>query len=237
MKDKYIQFIKKFRKIKYYTSEMRKADCNLFIVFMKFVYYYLFFEKKIIAFQGTRIRHIKNIKMSKDSILFVGISYRGFLDKSDKTVLNIRGSLELGKRVNIARGARITVCEGGRLILKNGCSINSFTKITCTKQITIDEGTGIGWDCEIMDGDLHKIWFGKIIFPDSKEIYIGKHVLVTKKVLIQKGVSIADGCIISAGSILTGKIKKTHCMVMTINKIKIIPNCYWDKNYWDEKVA
>ena len=193
--------------------ELRKSGCNIFIVALRFLYYYWFFDKKIFAHQKVIIKDVRNIMMSKKSVLIVGLCYRGFVTRYDRTLINVQGTLYVNGKVQIACGARIDVCKGGILELKNGVIINSFTKIICANKIIIKEGTGIGWDCQIMDTDFHEISAGEIKLKKESPIIIGKNVLIACKVCIYKGVKIADGVVISANCVIIKSIETPGVLV------------------------
>jgi len=210
--------------------EMRKAGCNVFIVALRFLYYRVFFDKNIIAHQRAKIIGVENIEMEKSSILWIGVHFRGFLSRSDVTVINIRGKLKLEKITKIGRGARIDVDSDGFMEMKDKSSINSFTKIICAKEIRIGKGTGIGWDCSILDCDFHELEFGHCKFPSSLPVRIGDHVLISHNVIIDKNVSIADGCIVSSGIKLSGRNINTANTLLSLKDGKIIQirNVHWD---------
>jgi acetyltransferase-like isoleucine patch superfamily enzyme len=194
--------------------ELREAECNLFLVFVRFLYYYLFFGRKILAHQKTRIRGIRNIEMFKDSWLYIGIRYRGFLTPNDWTLINVKGILILDGDVNIFRGARIDVDKHGVLKLGDKVGINSFTKIICANNIVIGEGTSIGWDCQILDTNFHSSGFMKGTstgFP----VTIGKNVFIGHHTMIENGAFIADGCSIRQNSIIEEKFTEPNKLIRT----------------------
>jgi hypothetical protein len=131
MKTRSYVFIEKlYKKI----LELRQAECNLIVFALRFFYYYVFYGKIILAHQKARIINPKNIvTLTKGSKLSLGIGYRGFTDKHDRTLLNIRGKLILKGSATIHKGVRIDVCEGAVLEIGPGVGINSFTKIILKK--------------------------------------------------------------------------------------------------------
>lgn len=202
------------KKILRKRSEFKKAGCNLFIVAIRFLYYYLLFNKKIIAHQRTFIRGIRNIKMSATSVLYIGCSYRGFLTKKDYTLINVKGSLIINGKVSISQGVRIDVDKKGVLELNNNVGINSFTLIICADKISLGEGSSIGWQCKFLDSNFHENKFmgGKYL---TSPIQIGKNVWIANNVSVCKGVFIADGCKIQEHSILDRSFKEQNCTIFT----------------------
>ena len=206
-KDKIQKFWKKI-------PDLRKAGCNLVIVLLRYLYYYVRFRKEIIAHQKTTINGIKKIEMASGSRLEIGTRYRGILKKSDETLINVRGTLKINGRVSISRGVIIDVDEKGILELEDGVVINSFTMIVCADKTIIGEGTEIGWGCHFLDSDFHESSFmgGKFL---SSPIIIGKNVRIGHHVHIEKGVFIADRCKIRQNSIIDRCFTEPGCMIST----------------------
>lgn len=209
--------IKKILKLR---RELKKGGCNITIVAIRFLYYYIFYEKKIIlAHQRAIIKNVRNIKMTKGSVLFVGTAYRGFMTKKDYTLLNVVGTLIVNGHVNIAPGARIDVLDRGVLELNNLVTINSNTLIVCTKKIVFGEGTGVSWNCQFMDSDLHEInYCGS--YPSSAEsserdgeIIIGKNVLILCRTSVYKNVQIADNCVIASDCVIKNSFMTPETMI------------------------
>jgi len=194
-----MKYIKKY-------FELKHAGCNVLIIAIRYLYYRLFYGLRILAHQNVTIRNPQRIKQGGMSVLYIGLGYRGFLFRNDKTLLNIQGKLMCDGSVQIERGCRIDVCKGGVLLLNDGVSINSNTKIICNHYIDIGQRTGISWDCQIMDNDWHKVEFKGKKKRDSM-ITIGEHVLVFGGCKIYKS-DIADGCVIASDSIV-----KKSCLV------------------------
>lgn len=208
-------------KIIKFLFELRRAGCNPLLVGIRFLWYLLVFKKKIIAHQKVRIKgkDIRNINMSKQDRLYIGTSYVGFLDKSDRTLIHIRGIMEIHGTVKIGRGARVDVCPTGILKLENNVMINAFTLIVCAEQITIGERTGIGWKCQILDCDFHEVSIGKIKMQKSLPINIGKHVLIGNNSSINKGVNVPDNVIISSDCVITRSIKNPQSLVHIVQTL------------------
>jgi acetyltransferase-like isoleucine patch superfamily enzyme len=203
------------RKIRGKIAELRKAKCNLFIVALRFLYYYLCFGKKIIAHQSVIIRNVKNIEfVTKDSVLEIGTNYRGFLTKRKETLINVNGTLRINGKVFLAQGVVLDVCEGGILELENKVFINSFTLFVCAERIVIGEGTWIGWSCDFLDTNFHESSFmgGKSL---TSPIIIGKNNWIGSYVSIFKGVRIADECTIQEHSIIDRSFPTPNCTILT----------------------
>ena len=209
-------------------TEYREADCNLFVLTLRFVYYYLVFGKKIIAHQKAIIIGAENIEvLSKGSVLYVGVSYRGFLSGKDKTLLRIRGTLKIDGRVHFDRGSRIDITPTGILEMSDNSTINSFTIIICENRISMGENSGISWNGQIMDTDFHKI-----TYPGRKErnsdIIIGKQVMISCRSSVYKGVHIPDGCVVAADSSIKKDIKTPHTLISPDSSLKEIPGVVWE---------
>ena len=202
---------------------LRAGGCNLPVVLVRYLWYRIFFGKRILCHQGVTIRGVRNIMMGKDH-LEIGLSIRGMSLRSDRTLLNINGELILNGRVNIARGCRIDV--EGVLILNHNVSINYDTRIICSRKIWIGEGTTISWGVQLLDNDWHTLSYDGYK-EKNPEITIGKRVWIGCLSAIYKGVEIADGCGVAGSAVIKKSHKNPHMLIVSDDRE--IPNFKWDE--------
>ena len=209
-------------------KELRKAECNILIVLIRFVYWMIFYKVRIIAHQKVRIKNVNKIIQDTMDILYIGTQYVGFQLKNDRTLLNIQGILHLKGSCNIKRGVRIDICENGMLILGDNVRIANFTKIIAKNTVIIGNNTCIGWDCQIMDDNFHSIDYENKKYKGS-EIRIGDNVLIANKVSIYKSVNIANGSVIASNSVIMENINDPNQLITTNQRIKILKqNVKWN---------
>lgn len=179
-----------------------QSDSNFFLVLLRGVFYKLFFNKTILVHQKVVLRGIKNIH-AKNKIE-IGISYVGFMNKADKTYLNIKGQLQIQGKYSIGRGCRIDIGKDALVTIGNGGYINANTNIIIMHRLAIGDNCAISWDCQFLDDDFHIITYeGKKSIDSS--IIIGNHVWIGCGVKIYKGTVIPNGCVIASNSIVRGK--------------------------------
>lgn len=96
----------------------------------------------------------------------------------------------------------------GKLTIGNNVGISN-AKLLCTNEITIGDGTFLGFGTTIMDSNFHtrseinghKNPNEK---PASQPIRIGSHCFIGANTIIMRGTTIDDGARIVAGSVVTG---------------------------------
>lgn len=115
------------------------------------------------------------------------------------------GLIEFRGKAGIHSGSIIR--NYGHLIFGADFHVSSPSTIICYKKIQFGDDVLIGWNCEFMDGDAHKVFRidsdGKERLNIDKSIKIGNHVWVASGVRVLKGSSTGNNTIIASGSILT----------------------------------
>jgi len=203
----------------------KSARSNFLIVYFKYLFYSIFYQKKILSHQKTSIKGVKNISTKK--ILNVGVKYVGFMLPSDRTFLNIQGKLILKGNYSIGRGCRFDIGKNATVSIGEGGYINANSKIIIMHDLTIGNNCAIAWDCQFLDEDFHTINYkNKITRP--KKISIGNNVWIGAGVKIYEGTIIADGCVIASNSIVRGFFNKENTIIGG-NPAKVIKeNVSWD---------
>jgi acetyltransferase-like isoleucine patch superfamily enzyme len=74
--------------------------------------------------------------------------------------------------------------------------------------IFIGKHTMLGWNCEILDSDVHDTHREKRMdgIPKRGKVVIGENVMIGPNVIILKGVRIGDNSVISNGTVITRSI-------------------------------
>jgi acetyltransferase-like isoleucine patch superfamily enzyme len=133
--------------------------------------------------------------------------------------------LETRGWVHMAPGTSIVIGPGATLRIAGSVFFSGGT-VLCSGLIEIGEGTGIAWDANITDSDMHPVVIEGEPLAKTQPIKIGDHVWVGSGVRILKGVTIGDGVIIAAGSIVTKDVEP-HCLVAGVPARVIRKNVDW----------
>ena len=192
----------------YSVVVQRDPQTSIALFLLKSVYYHLL-SKQIFAHHNTTILGLRNIQTHGQ--LFVGTSYVGFLNKYDRTFLNINGELIIEGNVNVGKGCRFDVCTGAICVLRQ-CSITGQSNFIVANRLTIGEGSVISWGCEISDSDWHNIDYqGKR--ERDQAIVIGSHVWIGSHVKILKGVHIGNNPVVAANSVVTKSFGEENILI------------------------
>ena len=111
-------------------------------------------------------------------------------------------------RLDIGNGSVISVGKSGILDFADNVHATASFKLACYHRITIKENALFGWDCLVMDTDLHSVTYtdnNKNPIGKSKgyaPIIIGADTWIGNGCLLLKGVTISDNSVISARTFL-----------------------------------
>lgn len=137
-----------------------------------------------------------------------------------------RGSLRLGRNIELAPGVDVQVHGNGRLEIGDGVYMNRFCMISCHGKVRIGNGCLFGPGVKIFDNN-HR--FGtEGVSTDLKigEIEIGNNCWIASNVVLLKGARIGDACVIGAGCIIDSdvpansivKIEQKRSLIKIINR-------------------
>ena len=161
----------------------------------------------IVVLRGTRLRLDRGarIEVPRGCRLLIGKHHSGggpaSLDLRSHARLTVSGS----GPVSIARGTRILLLEGAHLEMGANSIVNFSATITCIKHVSIGWGSGIGWNANLVDGNLHPLTIDGVARPVHTPVIIGQRVWVGTGVTIV-GATIGDGAVIGAGSVVTSDV-------------------------------
>ena len=93
------------------------------------------------------------------------------------------------------------------LSMGHGSGIGPHAQVNVTNSVTIGAGTFIGWYCDVMDSDFHRVlWTDREPRPASQPIVFEERVLVGAHSIVLPGVTIGHDSVIGAGSVVTKDI-------------------------------
>lgn len=113
------------------------------------------------------------------------------------------GTYRLQPGSTLTAGVRIWVGEGATFTLCSGAKLGDRTIVNVATGVTIEEGTRVSWDVQILDTDFH--WTEKADGsrrPHKAEVILGPRALIGARSMILKGVSVGPGAVVGAGSIV-----------------------------------
>lgn len=188
----------------------KKAESNFLVSFLMRFFYKNFYGKNLVIHHKVSIKGVANILTNGQ--LNIGMSYIGFMHKSDVTYLNIHGKLKLSSPYSIGRGCRFDIAKNATMTIGNGGYINANSTFIIMHGLTIGDNCVISWNCQFLDEDFHQIEYeGQK--KGSNEIYIGNNVWIGCGVKIYKGSVIPDGCVIAANSVVKGTFLEKNSLI------------------------
>ena len=185
---------------KFFFEIIRKIDL------LKTLYYSIRFKGKVIVGKRTSLNLKKGarIEFSTDkSSLYLGVHFSAL----EGTVLDMyeNSKLIVGKSVGIHRGTKVVVRNNAVLEIGDKTFINENSRIQCAEKIEIGASTSIGWNCNILDTDLHGIYVGSELTNPNKPVAIGSNVWICANSKVLKNTIIKDNVIVGMDSIVSGK--------------------------------
>lgn len=185
-------------------KQCKLSDSFFLIVLCKFILYKIFYNKNLFLHPEVTIKGVNNILLKR--ILDIGIGYIGFMDKKDKTLLNIQGKLIIkSKHYSIGRGCRFDIGKNAVVTIGSGGYINCNTKIIIMHSLHIGDNCIISWDCQFLDEDFHEINYATRNKKSDKGIVVGNNVWIGCGVKIYSGTIISDNSVIASNSVVRGQ--------------------------------
>lgn len=97
-----------------------------------------------------------------------------------------------------------TLDVAGDLTFGNYCAIGNGVKVRCWHKMTIGKGLRCGVEAQLFDTNFHymrNIENGKI-YPNSKEVVIGKYCWIGNRATVMKGTVLSDYSVVAGNSLL-----------------------------------
>jgi acetyltransferase-like isoleucine patch superfamily enzyme len=167
-------------------------------------------RKNILSSNKVTIYGLENITTS--GWLKIGLSNMGFMNRHDRTFLNIKGKLEFKGKFSIAKGCRFDIGENAVATFGVGY-VNPNTTFIIVHGITVGNDSVISWGCQFLDDDLHDLQYAGKLQRGDNRIEIGSHVWIGSNVTVLKGAVIPDGCVIAAGSVVCSKFDAKNALI------------------------
>lgn len=204
--------------------ESKKSDSNFFYVVASFLYYRLF-GKNILASVNTIIKGLG--KIDTQGLVKIGLRYQGFMTRSDKTYLNVRGRLVFLGKFSVSKGCRFDIGPNAIMTLGEDGYVNANTIFIISHSLIIGARCIISWNCQFLDEDFHSLNYPGKKQGITNDIKIGNDVWIGNNCFIYKGSVIADGCVVAANTIIKGVYLEENCLIAGNPAIVIKRNVVW----------
>lgn len=151
------------------------------------------------------------------------------------TYENFGGAIIFKGRTDIGNCSSLSIGRLGKLEIGTNFRANTSLKLVCYNNVKIGNNVRFGWDCILMDTDLHLLTYvDKCHNPISMSkgygpIIIGDEVWIGSNTSILKNTKVPDRCVVGSKSLVTG-----HSQMSSYNLYCGIPiqlsreNVFWD---------
>lgn len=153
--------------------------------------------------------------------------------QNERGLLQIEGNLKLEDNVRLGCGVIIRVEPNAELVLKKNVRIGAKTRIIAYDSITIGQNTGISWECQVIDSNMHDIIDveTKQCARMSKPIKIGDNCWIGTRSVLMKGCELPDFTIVSASSFCNKKYTLPDYSVIAGQPAQLVKSGYKRADY------
>ncbi len=139
----------------------------------------------------------------KPGIVRIGYVNVPWHSTTNMTSYQIYGRHIIHGPIAFGQGGVIIVKREGTLETGNCNWFHRNVLIICSTRITIDDGSSVAWQSQLIDSNLHYMVKDGVIHNNlSKNIYIGKNVWVGNRVSIMPGAYIPSKSIVASNSLV-----------------------------------
>lgn len=163
----------------------------------------------------------------KNAHIYIGLKCLDWLPQSEKTMIIVKGELNLHSDICIGSGTSFEIGENAVLSLNTGFNITGRSTIICKKQIDFASDVLISWNTLIMDSDAHSIIQNNKTVNKNKNIFVGKHSWIGAKSTILAGTVLADNTIVACGAVVKGYFSKNNTLLAGVPAAIIKENISW----------
>jgi transferase hexapeptide repeat len=196
------ELINKVRRLKR-TSLLKSAYLNFTLLPFRQALKFPFIVSKYTYFYSLsgKVEFMAPVRFGMVRIGFLGEDV--VVPKNERSLLQIEGTMKIDDNVRLGCGVIIRVESNATLILGRDVRIGAKSRIIAYNSITIGDNTGISWDCQLLDSNMHdivRIDTMKTI-NCSQPIEIGRNCWLGTHVTVMKGCRIPEYTIVSATSL------------------------------------
>jgi tetrahydrodipicolinate N-acetyltransferase len=100
--------------------------------------------------------------------------------------------------------------------------------VTCITHLVIGSDSGLGWNSDILDGNLPELTIAGVPRPRAEPVRIGDHVWTGTGVTVLGGVTVGDGAVVAAGSVVSADVPERS--IVAGNPARVVrenASCRW----------
>jgi acetyltransferase-like isoleucine patch superfamily enzyme len=178
----------------------------LHVSIFRTLYWSLRFRGWCVLARGTQLKVGKGSKfhIPAGSFLIIGFNHVTPVPCSIHTgkyaKFSVRGTVQLCK------GVRVYISDGAHLEMGPSTFMNDCTAVTCYEHIKMGPRSGLSWNTNVIDGNVHELILDGNPQPRSAPIIIADDVWIGTGAIILGGVNIGSQAIIAAGSVVTSDV-------------------------------
>jgi len=182
--------------------------------------------KYILKAKRVLIHGVRRIETA--GLCQIGMADVGFMNKYDRTYLNVRGRLIFTGPYSIGKGCRFDIGEEAVAKFGEGY-VNANTSFIIMHGLTVGRRCAISWGCQFLDDDFHRIGYASRC-GDAKgnAIHIGNHVWIGSNVTLLKRSVIPDGCVVASGAVVTKPFDQQDALIAGNPARVIRANIKWE---------
>jgi acetyltransferase-like isoleucine patch superfamily enzyme len=198
-------------------AECRSVRAALMPVLIRYALFKLR-GKNLLTSNGVTIYGLRNITI--EGLLKVGLTYVGFVDRHDRTLIRANGKIRVKGDFLIGKGCRLDIGKNATVDLETGF-INPNTILVIAHGLKVGAACSIGWGCQFLDEDFHTLsYHGRQVIGDNR-IIIGSRVWIGSNVSVLKGSVIPDGCVVASNSVVKSRFTEKNALIAG-NPAKIV---------------
>lgn len=153
--------------------------------------------------------------------------------KNERALIQLEGDLVCGNNVRLGCGVILRIEPNAKLILHDNVRIGSKCRIIAYDSISIGENTGISWECQLLDSNMHDIVemeSGRKI-TSSSPIIIGANNWIGTRCSIMKGTRTPDFTTVGSSSFCNKNYQIPPYSIIAGSPAKLVKSGYVRADY------
>ena len=180
---------------------------------------------RVVDVSGKISLNTENLRIGMVKIGFNTCQMTDF--RYHRTMLNIRGRLDLLGECAIGAGCSIEVAETGTLTLGDHFNMGPCSLIVCHKATTFGRDVLTSWRCTFMDTDQHRLVDNEgHRCNEDRPIVFGDNVWCGCNVIVTKGTHVCSHSTIGAGSCVHGTFDEERTVIAG-NPARVVRRGVW----------
>lgn len=193
----------------------------------------MFYKPEFLALKGCVKINAPKISMG---MIKLGMRENSLCPNTGITFENKGGKVVFKGRCMIGNASALSIGKNGYLEIGNDFR-SSMLKLVAYHSIVFQDNDRLGWDCLVMDTDLHKLT--KVNGGYTKgfgSINIGKNNWFGSKCIILKNACTPDFCTVSAGTKVSCKVDAPEYSIIGSNVATVVARTGYWRNLSDDHI-